>query len=565
MTISAAARAAWRSRVTVSGPDRTPHRAFLRALGLSDADLDKPFVGVASAAARNTPCNMLLGQFADHAAEGVRDAGGVPFSFTCASVADSLSMNHAGMRYSLVSREIVADSLEAVVNGHAYDALVGIAGCDKTLPGTLMGMVRLNVPAVFLYGGSTLPGRIGAREVTILDAYEGVGAFHAGTISAEELDALERAAVPTAGSCPGQFTANTMGMVAETLGLTFLGSSTVPAVDPRRSALARSAGERVTRTLLDGGTLPRDLVTLKSLQNAARTVAATGGSTNAALHLSAIAHEAGIRFSLDDIGREFTRTPLLADMKPGGKYLAFHLNAVGGVPVVLRALLEGGLLHGDCLTLDGRTLEQALAQVKVPDGPVVRTAGAPLSPDAGLRVLTGNLCPDGALLKTAGLKSLQFTGTALVFECEDDAAVAVRERRYAAGNVIVIRNEGPQGGPGMREMLGVTALIYGQGLGEGVALVTDGRFSGATRGMCIGHVSPEAVSGGLIGLVRDGDTIAIDARAGTMELRVSADEIRSRRDAALVRPRTRGGLLEKYSNAVGSAHLGAVTHSGVVR
>ena len=477
---------------------------------------------------------------------------------------DGISNGTPGMRYSLVSRELIADSIEAVMNGHAYDAIVGIAGCDKTLPGAMMGMVRLNLPSVFLYGGSTLPGRIEGREVTILDTYEAVGGWYAGRVSAGELESMARAAVPVPGACPGQFSANTMGMVAETLGLALLGSSTMPAVHSRRIDVSRQAGESVMRILAAGGPLPRDLVTRKSLENAARTVAATGGSTNAALHLSAIAHEAGLSFPLEEIGREFRRTPLLADMKPGGKYLAVHLDEAGGVPVVLRALLQAGLLHGDCLTLDGRTLEAALQVAPIAAGPVVWPATQPKSADAGLAVLQGNLCPDGALLKTAGLQSLEFTGRARVFESEDTAVAAVRARDYAAGDVIVIRNEGPKGGPGMREMLGVTALIYGQGMGESVALLTDGRFSGATRGMCIGHVSPEAAAGGAIGLVRDGDTIHIDARRGTIELRVSEGELQARRrDRSAWQPLVRGGLLEKYVGTVGSAHLGAVTHSGM--
>lgn len=559
----ATADAAWPSRVTVEGLDRAPHRAFLRGLGLSDEDLAKPFIGVVSSAANNTPCNMLLGASAALGAEGVRAAGGVPFTFACASVADSLSMNHPGMRFSLVAREVIADAIEAVVRGHAYDGLLGITGCDKTLPGTMMAMVRLNVPAAFLYGGSTLPGRLHGREVSILDVYEAVGAVQAGTMSAGQLAELERVAVPAAGSCPGQFTANTMGMVAEALGLAPLGSSTVPAVHSQRAALARAAGERVVHILRDGGPLPRDLVTRKSLENAAAAVAATGGSTNAALHLAAIAHEAGVRFALDDIGKVFARTPLLADMKPGGKYLAVHLNECGGVPVVLRALLDAGLLHGDCLALDGRTMAAALQHHAPPRGPVVWPADKALSASGGLVVLRGSLCPDGAIVKTAGLRSLRFKGAARVFESEEAAAAAVRARDYSAGAVIVIRNEGPRGGPGMREMLGVTALIYGQGMGEQVALVTDGRFSGATRGMCIGHVSPEAAVGGPLALVRDGDEIEIDAQTGTMNLLVAPEDMQLRRRAWVPPARPVGGVLQKYAANVGSAHLGAVTHSGL--
>ena len=386
-------RANRRSRVTVEGLDRAPHRAFLRGMGLTDTDFEKPFIGVASAAAENTPCNLILGRWAACAAAAIQDEGGIARQFSVASVADSMSMNHAGMRFSLISRELVADSIEAVVRGHAYDALVGIAGCDKTLPGTLMAMARLNVPAVFLYGGSTLPGRAHGKEATILDVYEGVGAVYAGLMPEAHLAEIERAAVPTPGACPGQFTANTMGMVAETLGLALLGSSTVPAIDESRSDIARNVGVTMMNILKQQGPLPRDLITRRSLENAAMAVAATGGSTNAALHLPAIAHEAGIHFDLSDVGKVFQRTPLIADMKPGGKYLAFHLNQVGGVPVVLRTLLRAGVLHGDCLTLDGRTLERALSPVPDPDGQVVRDAKTPIAPTGGLVTLKVRCVP----------------------------------------------------------------------------------------------------------------------------------------------------------------------------
>lgn len=563
-TPAPARRRTLRSRVTVDGLDRAPHRAFLRGMGLTDADMQKPFVGVASTAAENTPCNLLLGRAADHVAAGVSAGGGVPRRFACASVADSMSMNHGGMRFSLISRELVADSIEAVVRGHAYDAVVTIAGCDKTLPGSIMAMVRLNLPSVFLYGGSTLPGKVNDAETTILDVYEGVGAVYAGTMSQTRLDEIERAAVPTPGACPGQFTANTMGMVGEALGLSLPGSATVPAVDEARTQIAYAAGAMVMRILDAGGPLPRDLVTRKSLENAAMAVAATGGSTNAALHLSAIAHEAGIAFDLEEIGRIFKRTPLIADMKPGGKYLAFHLNQAGGVPLVLRELLRGGYLHGDCLALDGRTMEQALSNARAPDGRVVSAADAPLSASGGLVVLKGSLCPDGAIVKVAGLSVARFEGPARVFESEEDAVAAVRARDYAEGSVLIIRNEGPRGGPGMREMLGVTALLYGQGVGQKVALVTDGRFSGATRGLCIGHVSPEAAAGGPLALARNGDKIRIDTDAGTMDLLVPSEEMAARKAAWRAPPPARhGGLLEKYAASVGSAHRGAVTHAGV--
>jgi dihydroxy-acid dehydratase len=549
------------SRVTVEGLDRAPHRAFLRSLGVHGAELGKPFVGVASTDGRVTPCNALLGDFAREACAGVREAGGVPFDFASISVADSMSMNHAGMRYSLVSRELIADGVEAVARGHAYDALVAFAGCDKTLPGMMMAMVRLNLPAVFVYGGAALPGRWQGRDVTVLDTYEGVGAVMAGDMPQAQLDELEAVCLPTLGSCPGQFTANTMAMVSETLGLALPGTATLPAVAEGRRGAARQAGVEVMRLLREGGPLPRDLVTRKSIENACAAVAATGGSTNAALHLPAIAHEAGIRFDLDDFARVARRTPLIADMKPGGRYLAKDLHAAGGVYSVLKELLRRGALHGECLTLSGRTLEQALAGQGAPDGEVVRRV--PLSPNGGLVVLKGNLCPDGGLIKVAGLKSLTFEGRARVFDSEEACAALVRARKLRPGDVLVIRYEGPRGGPGMREMLGVTALIYGQGLGEKVALVTDGRFSGATRGMMIGYVSPEAAAGGPIALVRNGDRIAIDARKGTATLRVPKAVLATRRRAWKAPRRARlSGALEKYARLVGPANRGAVTHSG---
>jgi dihydroxy-acid dehydratase len=550
------------SRITVEGLDRAPHRAFLRALGLSEADLGKPFVGVASTDGRVTPCNALLGEFAREACAAVREAGGVPFDFASVSVADSMSMNHGGMRYSLVSRELIADGVEAVARGHAYDALVTFAGCDKTLPGMMMAMVRLNLPAVFVYGGAALPGRWKGRDVTVLDTYEAVGAVLAGDMQESELKELEQVCLPTLGSCPGQFTANTMAMVSETLGLALPGSATLPAVSSDRNNLARRAGAHVMKLLNDGGPLPRELVTKKSLENACAAVAATGGSTNAGLHIPAIAHEAGIRFSLDDFARVAKRTPLVADMKPGGRFLAKDLHEVGGVYTVLKALLERGALHGECLTLSGISLEKALNGHAAADGQVVRHD--PLMKTGGIVVLKGNLAPDGALIKVAGLKSLVFEGRARVFDSEEACMEVVKKRAYKAGEVLVIRYEGPKGGPGMREMLGVTALIYGQGMGEKVALLTDGRFSGATRGMMIGYVSPEAAAGGALGLVRNGDLIRIDAEKGMLDLRVSRTELLKRKARAPKREPV-SGVLEKYAALVGSAHLGAITHSGAKR
>ncbi|MBC5784645.1 dihydroxy-acid dehydratase [Ramlibacter sp. USB13] len=553
-----------RSHMVTEGVTRTPHRAFLRATGLDDEDLQKSMVAIIGTAGDNTPCSKSLGPQADSARLGVAEGGGVPVVMNTISVSDGTSMNHDGMRMSLVSRELIADSMELAVRGHAYDALIGFGGCDKTLPGTLMAMVRLNVPSVFVYGGSMLPGHSpDGQENTVLTAIEGVGRYQTGTINMEQLRGIERTCAMTVGSCPGQFTANTMGMVAEALGLSLLGSSTIPAVYSERHALARRAGRVVMQILEKGGPLPRDLVTRKSLENAAAAVAATGGSTNAALHIPAIAHEAGIRFTVDDLAEVFNRTPLVADLSPGGRYLAKDLNVIGGVPVVLKALLEGGHLHGDVPTITGETLAEALARFPGPDGRIVRAAGQPIMPTGGLVVLKGNLCPNGALLKVAGLRSLTFEGRARVFETEEDCMDVVSARTYEAGDVLLIRNEGPKGGPGMREMLSVTAAIYGHGNGEKVALLTDGRFSGATRGMCIGYASPEAAAGGPIGLVRDGDRITIDAVAGTIQLQVSDEELVQRR--AQWKPYVRfplAGALEKYAKLVGPTHEGAVTHSG---
>tara|TARA_R110002096_G_scaffold20690_6_gene67963 strand:+ start:2848 stop:4686 length:1839 start_codon:yes stop_codon:yes gene_type:complete len=555
----------WRSRLVTEGLSRAPHRAFLRGMGLSSEDIEKPFIGVVSAAAETTPCNMHLHQQASVAHAAVTEAGGLPRAFTTASVADSMSMGHKGMRFSLVSREIVADSIEAVMRGHVYDALVGFAGCDKTLPGIMMAMVRLNVPSVFVYGGSTLPGRWRDRDITIQDVFEGVGGVMAGTISREELDEMENVCIPTAGSCPGQFTANTMAMVAETLGLALPGSATAPAADPERNDIASRAGKEVVRMLHEGGPLPRDLVTRKSLENAVAVVAATGGSTNAALHLPAIAHEAGIDFSFDDVATVFERTPLIADLKPGGQYLAVDVHNAGGLRVLLKTLLDGAYLHADCPTAGGETLEASLSDAGEADGKVIRPLADAISPSGGVVVLKGNLCPDGAILKVAGLKRQTFEGPARVFESEEECATAVAARDYEPGCVIVIRNEGPQGGPGMREMLGVTALLYGQGVGEEIALLTDGRFSGASRGMSIGYACPEAAAGGPLSLLRDGDRITIDIPTRRVDVALSAKEMAARKSegAAFKQPRL-GGALEKYAALVGSAHRGATTHSGNV-
>jgi dihydroxy-acid dehydratase len=547
------------SRTTVEGLDRAPHRAFLRGLGLTDADIGRPFVGVASTDGRVTPCNALLGSLAQEACEGVRDGGGIPFDFASIAVADSMSMNHAGMRFSLLSRELIADGVEAVARGHAYDALVTFAGCDKTLPGMMMAMVRLNLPSVFMYGGAALPGRLDGKDVTVLDTYEAVGGVYAGTVTRKQLDVLEHVCLPGPGSCPGQFSANTMAMVSETLGLALPGSATMPAVAPARPAQAREAGRVVMELLKKNGPRPRDLVTRKSLENACAAVAATGGSTNAGLHIPAIAHEAGIKFSLDDLARVSKRTPYLADMKPGGKYLSKDLHEIGGVYAVLKELLGRGALHGDCLTIFGSTLESELRDHPGADGRVI--PAKPISNTGGIVVLKGNLAPDGALLKVAGLKKLRFEGRARVFDSEEACVEVVRKRAYKPGDVLVIRYEGPKGGPGMREMLGVTALLYGQGAGEKVALVTDGRFSGATRGMMVGYVSPEAGVGGPLALVKDGDRIEIDAAKGVLNLLVSSKDLKARK--VKIPKHQLSGVLEKYAGQVGSAFYGAVTHSGL--
>jgi dihydroxy-acid dehydratase len=558
-----------RSRTMHEGALRAPTRAFLRAIGQDDDDIAAAHVGVIHTGGEMSPCNTTLRDQAQHAKAGIYAGGGTPHECPVVSVSDGLSVAHPGMRFSLVSRELIADSVEATVRGHQWDGIFGLGGCDKNMPGLVMGMVRCNVPAVFLYGGAALPGQSGGRDVNIVDAYEMIGQVIAGRASEQELEQMSRDCLPTAGACAGQYTANTMGMVGEALGLSPLGSSMVPAVFSARAPLARRAGRALMRSILGDGPRPRDIVTRKSLENACLVVAATGGSTNAPLHIPAIAHEAGIRFTLDDVSQVLARTPLIADLKPGGRFLAKDVYYAGGAPVILKALLDGGYLHGDCITYTGRTLAEELNGTQAPDGEIVRPVGDAIAPTGGVVVLKGNLAPDGALLKVAGLQRLQHRGPARVFESEEHCLQAVQAMAYAPGDVIVIRGEGPKGGPGMREMLGITALLYGQGLGEKVALVTDGRFSGATRGMCIGYVSPESASGGPLGLLRDGDVIEIDARAEVALLRVELgdEELAARRQALAARGpgqrRRLGGLLEKYAAVVGPANLGALTHSGV--
>ena len=557
----------FRSANIHEGMLRAPTRAFLQALGQDDDEIARPHIGVFHTGGEMSPCNMLLRDQALHAKTGIYAAGGMPHECPVASVSDGLSIAHSGMRFSLVSREIIADSVEASTRGHQWDGIFAIGGCDKNLPGLMMGIVRCNVPGVFVHGGAALPGHFRGRDTNIGETYEMIGKVLAHEATADDLHEITHSCLPTAGSCAGQFTANTMGMVSEALGLAPIGSSMIPAVHSERAPLMRRAGVALMRAVMGDGPLPRDIVTRESLENACAVVSATGGSTNAALHLPAIAHEAGIRFHLDDVAAVFARTPLIADLQPGGRFLARDLYHVGGAGVVMRALLEAGALHGDCLTFTGRTLAQELEGAALPDGEVVRPVANARSTDGGVMMLTGNLCPDGALLKTAGLVTLVHRGPARVFESEEQAQAAVRDQRYERGDVIVIRNEGPRGGPGMREMLGITALIYGQGMGADVALITDGRFSGATRGLCIGHAGPEAADRGPIALLRDGDIIAIDARPEARRITVElSDEELAARLAALPEtvPVRLGGVLEKYTRLVGPAHQGAVTHSGAV-
>ena len=557
-----------RSATTYDGTIRATTRSFLYGLGLDDDEIRRPHVGVFHTGGEMSPCNLNLRDQAQHAKTGIYAAGGMPHECPVVSISDGLTMAHSGMRFSLVSRELIADSVEASVRGHHWDGAFCIGGCDKNLPGLMMGMVRCNVPSVFVHGGSALPGQLHGHDVNVVDTYETIGKVLAGQASAQDLDAISHACLPSAGSCAGQFTANTMGMVSEALGLAPVGSSMVPAVFSERAPLLRRAAKTLMAAVMGEAPLPRDIVTRKALENACAVVSATGGSTNAALHIPAIAHEAGIKFHLDDVAEVFARTPLIGDLRPGGKYLARDVYYIGGAAVVMRELLRHGFLHGDALTFTGRTLAEELDGANAPDGKVVHTIADALSRDGGLAVLKGKLCPDGALLKTAGLATLVHRGPARVFECEEDAQTAVQKRLYAAGDVIVIRNEGPKGGPGMREMLGITALLYGQGMGDKVALLTDGRFSGATRGLCIGYAGPEAAAGGPIAALRDGDIIEIDARpqSRSIGVQLSDDEIAQRLAALVQRDNVvaRGGVLEKYAATVRPGHQGAVTHSGNV-
>lgn len=551
------------SRHVTEGPERAPHRSYYYAMGLSEAQINQPLIGVVTTWNEAAPCNISLSRQAQVVKKGVAAAGGTPREFTTITVTDGIAMGHQGMKSSLVSREVIADSVELTMRGHCYDALVGLAGCDKSLPGLMMAMVRLNVPSVFMYGGSILPGKFRGKDVTVQDVFEAVGQHSAGKMDDCTLTELEKVACPSAGSCGGQFTANTMACVSEAIGLALPGSAGAPAPYETRDQYAYASGERVM-ALLKNKIRPRDIVTRKALENAAAIVAATGGSTNAALHLPAIAHECGIDFDLHAVGEIFRKTPYIVDLKPGGRYVAKDLFEVGGVQAVMRALLDGGYLHGDCLTVTGKTIAENLSHVTIPAGQdVILPTTAPLSPTGGVVTLKGSLAPEGAIVKVAGLKNKHFRGPARCFDCEEDAFKAVEKRDYKEGDVLVIRHEGPKGGPGMREMLATTAALYGQGTGDKVALITDGRFSGATRGLCIGHVGPEAEAGGPIGLLRDGDMIVIDTEKGILDVELSAEEMAVRRQSLKVMKHDyRSGALWKYAQTVGSAEKGAITHPG---
>ncbi len=551
------------SRHVSVGPERAPHRSYYYAMGISEEDIARPFVALASAGNNSAPCNTTLDAQADAAQAGVIQGGGMPRRFNTITVTDGIAMGHQGMKASLVSREVIADSVELSVRGHCYDALVGFAGCDKSLPGMMMAMLRLNIPSVFVYGGSILPGRYQERDVTVVDVFEIVGKYAAGACPLSEVHALEKVACPGHGACGGQYTANTMACVAEAIGLSIPNSNMVPAPYTTREQIAVAAGAQVMECLADN-IRPRDICTREAFINAARVVAATGGSTNAALHLPAMASEAGIEFDLFDVAEIFKTTPYIADLKPGGKYVAKDMYEAGGVYMLMKTMLAGGFLDGNCLTVTGKTLGENIDQVTWnPDQKVIYDINTPLTPTGGVVGLRGSLAPDGAIVKVAGMHRLQFSGPARVFDCEEDTFAAVEAREINEGEVIVIRYEGPKGGPGMREMLSTTAALYGLGMGESVALITDGRFSGGTRGFCIGHVGPEAADGGPIALVEDGDIIHIDAEAGTIDLDVPEEVMAARRAAWVPRQTDYGsGALWRYAKTVGPAYKGAVTHPG---
>ena len=551
------------SRHTSLGPDKAPQRSFYYAMNLTEKDVAKPFVGVVSTWNEAAPCNIALMRQAQSVKKGVKSSGGTPREFCTITVTDGIAMGHEGMKSSLISRDVIADSTELTVRGHCYDAVVCVAGCDKSLPGLMMAMVRLNVPSVFIYGGSILPGRFNGKDVTVVDVFEGVGKYSSGKMSEHALRKLELKACPSAGACGGQFTANTMACVSEAIGLALPYSAGTPAPYEQRDKYALQSGKAVMN-LLKRNIRPRDIVTRKSLENAATIVAATGGSTNAALHLPALANEIGIKFDLMDVAKIFKKTPYLADLKPGGRFVAKDMWKAGGVPMLLKTLMDGGYIHGNCMTVTGKTMRQNLKKVKFNlKQKVMRKYNNPLSKDGGVVGLKGNLAPEGAIVKIAGLKKLQFTGKARCFDTEESAYKAVKNKRYKDGDIIIIRYEGPKGGPGMREMLQTTGAIYGQGKGEKVALITDGRFSGATRGFCIGHVGPEASVGGPIALLKNGDVIDLDAKKGTIHVRLSKKELAKRKKKWKPKKINFGnGTLWKYAQTVGPAYLGAPTHPG---
>jgi len=551
------------SRHVTEGPARAPHRSYYYAMGLTKEQIHQPFVGVASCWNEAAPCNISLMRQAQAVKKGVAAAGGTPREFCTITVTDGIAMGHGGMRASLPSREAIADSVELTMRGHAYDALVGLAGCDKSLPGMMMAMCRLNVPSIFIYGGSILPGNFRGQVVTVQDMFEAVGKHSVGSMSDEDLDELEQVACPSAGACGAQFTANTMATVSEAIGLALPYSAGAPAPYEIRDRFCMTAGEQVM-DLIKTGLRPRDIVTRKALENAAAVVSASGGSTNAALHLPAIAHECGIDFSLFDVAEVFKKTPYIADLKPGGRYVAKDMFEAGGIPLLMKTLLDHGYLHGDCMTVTGRTIAENLKSVKWNDKQdVVHPANKPITTNGGVVGLKGNLAPEGAIVKVAGMSELKFKGPARCFDGEEACFDAVKNRQYKEGDVLVIRYEGPKGGPGMREMLATTAALYGQGMGGKVALITDGRFSGATRGFCIGHVGPEAAVGGPIALLRDGDMIEIDAVNGTIGVALSDAELAERKKSWKPRESEAGsGYLWKYAQQVGPAVTGAVTHPG---
>ena len=550
------------SRNVVEGTARAPHRAMYKAMGLTDDDLSKSFIGVCHTGNEATPCNIHLPSLAQKAKQGVTDGGATPREFSTIAVSDGIAMGHEGMKSSLISREVIADSIELMVRAHQYDAIVGIAGCDKSLPGTMMAMARLNLPSVFVYGGTIMPGILNGEELTVVDVYEAVGSYDAGKISLEELKNIEDVACPNAGSCGGMFTANTMASISEAIGLALPGSASPPAEDDRREKIVYDTG-LTCANLLKSGIKPLEILTFEAFENAITMLNAVGGSTNGILHLLALSHEAGIKLTYDDFERIRKKTPHLADMKPGGSYVMNSLDKIGGIPFVLKKLLDKNLIHGDTLTVTGKTLQENINEFSMPDAPeqqIVRSAETPIHNVGTAVILKGTLAPDGAVIKTAGVEMTEFTGIAKVFDREELAFDAVAKGKIDEGNVVVIRYEGPKGGPGMREMLATTAALVGQGLGKKVAMVTDGRFSGGTRGFMVGHVAPEAFVGGPIALVKDGDKISISTDSNSIDLHVSKDELQKRQQEwKKPSPNYQSGALAKYASLVGSAADGAIT------